>query len=278
MNDGNRHDLTDAQRLARDAVRSLPRPEADADFRARLKQEFMSGSLASETGDTTGRGKEAGSASRGRTFGPWLAWAPVAAAAVVLLIVFGFNPLPGPVVTRVVGEGSVVVDGRAFPAADRDAYADLVGPGSHVQVTGDAQVDIQYPGSMVIRVLPGSDLDLPGRPGRWFGRHLASRLETGEISVMTWPGFQGNHLAIATPDGRAVISGTVANVYVNEDLTCICLLHGHVEVDAPDGKLGAVEAGMRWVLHRDGTAPEYLTIAPPHRDHMIALQEDAGTP
>ncbi len=273
MNDGNRHDLTDAQRLARDAVRSLQRPAADADFRARLKREFVSGSLASDAEDER---NGAGPAFRRRAFRPWMAWAPAAVAAVVLLMVFRFNSMPGPVVTRVVGEGTVVVDGRSFPAADRDAYADLVSPGSHVEVTGDARVDILYPGALILRVLPGSDLDLPGRPGRWFGRHLAGGLEIGEVSVLTWPGFQGNHLAIETPDGQAVISGTVANVFVNQDLTCICLLHGHLDVVAPDKDLGEVEAGMRWVLHRNGSAPEYLTIAPPHRDHMIGLQEDTG--
>ncbi len=267
MSGENRHDLTEAQRLAQDAVRSLPRPAADAGFRARLKQDFVSGAL--DTGEPAGDG-----ATGGGGFRPWMAWVPVAVAAVLLLVFFGLNPLPGPRVMGVSGEGAVVVDGRSFGAADQEAYADLVKPGSRLEVTGDAQLDITYPGSLVLRVSPGSDIVLPGRTGRWIGRQVTCAMTTGEISVLTRPGFQGNHLTVKTPDGEAVISGTLANIFVNDDLTCICLYEGHLRVESPQADLGAVEPGMRWVLHRDGSDPDYLTIAPPHRDHMLGLRKD----
>ena len=40
MNDRMKDSLNDRQRLAEQAVRSLPTPRADADFRARLKSQF----------------------------------------------------------------------------------------------------------------------------------------------------------------------------------------------------------------------------------------------
>jgi len=270
MNDGNQHDLTAAQRRAQDAVRSLTRPAADPDFRARLKQDFMTGALAQQAG-------QADAAVR-KPFRPWMAWAPVATAAVILVMVFVTNPLPAPQVIAVTGEGTVTVDGRTFSAADRDAYAGLLGPGSRLEVAAGASVDILYPGAMVMRVESGSEFDLPGRPGRWIGRRLDGWLKAGEVSIMTEEGFHGNHLAVGTPDGTAVISGTLANVMVNDQVTCICLFEGHLRVESPDADLGNVEAGKRWVLHRDGSAPEYLPIAPPHQEHMEAFAKDRREP
>jgi hypothetical protein len=44
MSDRN-NNLDERQRLAQDAVHSLPRPEAAADFRARLKAGFVAGDI-----------------------------------------------------------------------------------------------------------------------------------------------------------------------------------------------------------------------------------------
>ncbi len=283
MNDGNQHDLTAAQRRAQDAVRSLSRPEADPDFRARLKQEFTSGALAERAGPADGAvhpdaGAPPASTAARKRFRPWMVWTPVAVAAAILAMVLVTNPLPAPEVIAVTGEGTVTVDGRSFRAADRAAYAGLLGPGSRLEVAGGASVDILYPGAMVLRVDSGSEFDLPGRPGRWIGRTLDAWLKTGEVTIMTEGGFHGNRLAVGTPDGKAVISGTLANVMVDDLLTCICLFEGHLRVESPDADLGSVEAGRRWVLHRDGSAPEYLPIAPPHQEHMEAFAKDRREP
>lgn len=283
MNDGRQHDLTAAQRRAQDAVRSLARPAADPDFRARLKQDFMSGALAEKAGPAEGAvdpgaGATPVSTAARKPLRPWMVWTPVAAAAVLLVMAFVTNPLPSPQVIAVTGEGTVTVDGRSFSAADRDAYAGLLGAGSRLEVAGGASVDVLYPGAMVMRVDSGTEFDLPGRPGRWIGRTLDAWLKTGEVTIMTEGGFHGNHLAVGTPDGTAVISGTLANVMVDDQLTCICLFEGHLRVESPDADLGRVEAGKRWVLHRDGSAPEYLPIAPPHQEHMETFAKDRREP
>src|SRR5439155_21705240 len=87
--------LTPAERRARDAVRALPRPEADAAFRARLQREFVSGGIASPAREGAGA-RRPGRAETGRgPSRPWAGWAAplswAAAAVIGVACVLGLN-------------------------------------------------------------------------------------------------------------------------------------------------------------------------------------------
>jgi hypothetical protein len=79
---------------------------------------------------------------------------------------------------------------------------------------------------------------------------------------------------VTTPDGSITISGTLVNVYSNGELSCFCLFEGHASVRCASGDLGDIPALKRWVVFKDGRAPELLDIAPPHLEHMQGMDEE----
>src|SRR5439155_21228184 len=86
--------LTPAEARAREAVRSLSRPQADSAFRARLKREFEAGSITSPYARRGRRSSEQApsrESGMGRLVrGRWSRWAPLVwAAAAAFLITSG---------------------------------------------------------------------------------------------------------------------------------------------------------------------------------------------
>ena len=81
MSDRNFKNLDKKQRLAQEAVRSLAHPQADADFRARLKDQFLAGEIP-ESGLSSSDESPAVSPRQ------WLRWGSLAAAAVLAFVVF----------------------------------------------------------------------------------------------------------------------------------------------------------------------------------------------
>ncbi len=272
MSDRNFKNLDKKQRLAQEAVRSLAHPQADADYRARLKDQFMAGEIP-ETGLSSSIVPEETPLVASR---PWLRWGSLAAAAVLAFVVFSLNRLPGPELVATNGVGTVTVDGRELAADDSSGLEDALRAGARLQVGEGGSVDIVYPGSFVMRLDAGTDLVLPSRPGRWFLRSPISRMEYGEISVRTGPALAGGGLIVTTPEGRTAIHGTLVSVFRNDDLTCVCLFEGSASISTDEKNLGGVPLGMRWVLFKDGSEPQLLDIAPPHRDHMLGLDEALG--
>ena len=57
---------------------------------------------------------------------------------------------------------------------------------------------------------------------------------------------------MTTPEGRAVITGTLVSVFRNSDLTCACLLKGSARFKTPDEDLVAIPLLKRWVVYADG--------------------------
>jgi ferric-dicitrate binding protein FerR (iron transport regulator) len=269
MSDRNFKNLDKKQRLAQEAVRSLAHPQADADFRARLKDQFLAGEIP-ETGLSSSDESPAVSPR------PWLRWGGLAAAAVLAFVVFSLNRLPGPELVATNGVGTVTVDGRELAADDSASLESALRAGARLQVGEGGVVDIVYPGSFVMRLDSGTDMVLPSRPGRWFLRSARSAIEYGEISVRTGPNLAGGRLIVDTPEGRTAIHGTLVSVFRNDGLTCVCLFEGSASISTDEKNLGGIPLGMRWVLFKDGSEPQLLDIAPPHRDHMLGLDEAWG--
>ncbi len=273
MSDRNFNDLDEQQRLAKDAVGSLPRPEANADFRALLKERFVAGDLddgeLSETrATTTGADSRLGSV--------WLGWSALAAAAVVTFALLGFNRLPGPELVGTNGVGSVVINGREVTIDRTGVINGLLHVGTRVQVGEGASLDLIYPGTLAMRLAAGTDMVLPERPGRWFRRTVEANLAAGDLSLRTGPDLAGGGIIVRTDEGQAMVHGTLISIVRNDDVTCICLCEGHAGVEATDGDLAELPAGKRWVLFRDGREPSFMDIEPTHLAHMLAMDGDIG--
>jgi ferric-dicitrate binding protein FerR (iron transport regulator) len=81
-------------------------------------------------------------------------------------------------------------------------------------------------------------------------------------------------VVVRTDEGLAVIRGTLVSVARTADVTCICLVEGSASVLCGGEDLGALAAGRRWVLFRDGSEPQGDEIAAVHRDHLLDLDRD----
>ena len=265
MSEHERDNLDPQQRRAQDAVRGLGVPDADPAFRARLKEQFVSGAVPA---------RESPLATRAPSRIPWFSWGALAAAAVLAWAALGLNSLPGPELLAMRGPGAVVVDGRRADATHPAAVGKMLRPGAHVVLEGEASLDILYPGSLAMRLSPGTDLVLPERPGRWFRRTVAAELAMGEISVRTGPDLAGGELDVVTPAGTAAIGGTLINVFHNDELSCFCLHDGTARVLVDGVDLGAIADLQRRVVFMDGREPLLDAAAPPHLEHMAGLDRD----
>jgi ferric-dicitrate binding protein FerR (iron transport regulator) len=240
MTDG--HDeLTRDEIRAREALRSLPAPTADPAFRARLKGDFVRGTIAEAPAPRV--------LELPRRW-PWLGWAAgAAAAAAALVLVPLLNSGPRWQVMGLEGPGPVRVGGREIAA---DAIAGLparLRASVWIEVSAGSQLDLVLPGVAVMQITGGTTATLPASPGRWYGRLMESSLERGEVRFSTGPAFEGVRLAVVTREARAEVVGTTFAVVSDSIGSCTCVFEGAVRL-VPHGAAGEVirEGTHRYLL------------------------------
>jgi ferric-dicitrate binding protein FerR (iron transport regulator) len=251
---------------ARGAVRDLSRPEADAEYRARLRAAFVAGAVESRlAGVATTEAPDpvrfgAGDpATRARVLrGPWTSrpssrWAMAAAAAAVLLVAIVQLDRPAPwQITDVAGEGIAVVDGRAVPLNHRDELARALRPGARVIVPSGTRIELMSPGNLMVQMLSGTEAVVPQPPSRWFRRTVRGEITTGQWRITTGPAFRGARMMVMTPEAAVELTGTTLAVIREPHGTCVCVLEGAVKVGPRDGARATVEAGYRRFMFADG--------------------------
>lgn len=246
-----------AERAARDAVRALSRPRAGEAFRARLREEFTSGRIASREPLVPPRAWYARPA----------ALAPLAAAA-ALVLVLAANRGPEWSVVAAGPGGTVVVNGRAVPPAEPGEWSRQLARGAHVVLRGGATLDLVAPGSLALSLGNGADVELPPAPNRWWSRSARLRMAGGDAFLETGARFAGASLRVETSMADVEVTGTSLAVLDAGDATCVCVMEGRVEVRSRhDGSRVVVPAGMRRLVHGQRAA-ETLPIAE-HSEHEL---------
>jgi ferric-dicitrate binding protein FerR (iron transport regulator) len=271
MSDGEQMHLGPDEERAREAVRSLPRVAADPDFRERLKADFVSGRL----GEAEPPLPAPPPRRRRRRMGMWGLLVPSAVAVAVVAVLL-LNGGPAPELADVVGDGTVTVGGRTYPTSDRDAIAGAIRAGAMVEVSDGVQLDLVYGNTFAVQLISGA-ATVPAAPARWFGRTAGSRVESGELGVLTGPGFRGAQMVIATNDGVIEITGTLVSVFKDSSVTCVCVHEGTASVGVDAADMEPIPAGKRKVMFADGGAPMVTDIAPPHRDHLVEFEKKYGS-
>lgn len=260
---------------ARGTIRSLPRVEADPDFRERLKADFVAGRLG-ETAPDDARGAFGRRSSGRRVPKPsWRRLILPASIAVIVGIFMLLNAAPAPVVTDVTGDGTVTIEGQKFPTTDINAIAGAIRPGVHIELSAGVELDLVYGTAMAVQVSPGS-ATIPAGPARWFGRAVECRLEIGEMAILTGPRFRGGHLVVTTGEGAIEITGTLVSVFRDTAVTCVCVHEGTASVGIDAADMEPIPSGKRKVMFADGSPPLVTDIAPPHRDHLIEFEKKYG--
>lgn len=246
--------LSAAEQRARDAVRGLDAPHADAAFCERLKRDFVTGRIGER------RVIELPIAWHRR-----LAWrfamAPVAVALLAVTIVLA-NRGPSWTVLETEGDGIVVVDRTPVPLGHRDDLQRRLRPGARIVMPEDSEIEIATAGGMVVQVTAGTEFTVPASPGRWFARRVAGTVRHGMIRVTTGPGFRGAQLQMVTPEATVDVTGTTLAVICEPVGTCVCVYEGAVRVGAHGGSSESVTNGHRRFVFNDGRSPESAEIRP----------------
>jgi len=263
MRNGERMDEGPAERRARLAVSGLSRPAADPAFRARLKEEFVSGAIERPIPSRT--------SPRWRV--ATRAWTFAAAAAALLFLLLQLNRGPALHVAAVYGDGVVETAGQPILVTDEAVLRDALRPGRELELSGDAGIDIVYGRSMLFQIDPGSVFTPPRSPGRWIGRSVRADLEFGEIRVMTGADFPGTELAVHTPEGITLLTGTIVSIFRDSSVTCVCVFEGTARIGVDESDLEPIPHGKRKVMFRDGSPPMITDIAPPHEAHLREFEE-----
>ncbi len=252
--------LSPRQKKAQELVSGLSRPPADAAFRARLKEEFVSGAIVQREGTSRFAARRP---RRG-----WTRWAaPLAAAAALVLMFSWLNR--GPVWTLVEGEGTAHIDGVEVSMADVAAVNELLHDGVRVEMDEGARACFLQKGIVLAEVSEGSTVRLPDAPGRWVGRTMEAEVEMGAVRWITGPRFPGTRLRVDTIDSRIEVVGTCFTVVCDEDGTHVCVLDGKVEVQEKKGPTDVVVGGKRAMVFRNEAAA--TTIGPILESERVEL-------
>lgn len=261
----------DEQR-ARDALRALPRPAADPEFRARLGRDFASGALRPAlvlAGPAWFRRPE------------FLMTGGALAVAAAALIVAVLNPAPPWRVVSTRGTGTIAVaEGgaaeRLVPVTESATLGKALTRASHLAASDSAEITLASDGVLALRLLPGTRISLTPAPGRWFGRQRLIRVEAGELFVTTQPAFRGARLDVRTREATVQVVGTSFAVLAHDDGTCVCVMDGMVQVTPEGGPAEMVPPGRRCFVYRDGRPIDRAPILEESASVLGELERVAG--
>lgn len=273
MSERDNMDLTPEEQRLQDSVRGLGEVRADEAFRARLREQFMSGELAAQAdapvAETKAEPKVVDLPPRRR---PRRRWAALIAVAAALAVVFLFQ---GEVVWKlqaVRGDGTVVINDQELPTSDQAAIAALIAPQAHISVPAGVEMDVVLGKVMVVGVAGPAEIvmpsDLAAEPASY-----QFTVNDGEFRIKTGPDFPGSEALLLTSEGRVEITGTSVAVFKNDDLTCVCVLEGTAMIGRDTAHLDPIPAGMRKVMFTDGSDPMITTIEPGHKQGLLEFEK-----
>jgi hypothetical protein len=252
MNEFDEDALTQDERTARDAVRELPAPVADSSFRARLREQFASGHFEPLRMETRRL--------------PWperpmTRWTlAVAATLIALASILELNQPPAWRVIGGHGDGIATIDDRAVPLGHTHDLDRSIHAGAHVTLPMDCDLELEAPGTARLQIVAGSDIVVPGVPGRWFLREAFGEVKSGEVRITTESRFHGATLALTTPETHVLVSGTTLAVICEPTGTCVCVLEGVVRIGGSAHAMSLIPGGMRAYVYADGRPLERTTM------------------
>jgi ferric-dicitrate binding protein FerR (iron transport regulator) len=228
-------------------IRTSSPPRAGAEFRERLKSEFVAG-------DFPDRRRVVPFPARRRTHR--IRWvAGLAAAAAAMILTLALNQAPRWTALPSAGSGTLVVNGIALPVSDTAALTRSLRPGSRLVLRSTQDLEFVSSGLLAMQLSPGTEVVLPTPPGRWFGRAARGSVSRGHLRLTTGRHFDGSRLAITTPDATVHVTGTTLAVIAESTGTCVCVLEGTAHVRPHRGRMTSVPAGTRCeVAHGDASS------------------------
>ncbi len=215
------------------ALSTVARPVARSEFREGLRRRFCS-----ELAPAPAISFADEAARRRQTL---LRFGGLVAAALILAIGFVFLQSPAPR-WRVLdlAAGSVVkADGKAVPVDDPTALARVLQHASDIEVEkGD--LIVQVDDLALFDISEGTRVAFAGFLRSAPGNPYEVRAMSGRLRARTGPGFSGHTMKVAADVMDVTVTGTAFAIDYEEPGTCVCCLHGEVQVTSkalgPDAK------------------------------------------
>lgn len=249
----------DAQK-ALTALARLPRSQASETARERARLAFQHG-VAPAVGRPAVR----------RPSRRWMGLLMAAALGVLAVFIVGSMPTEEWVVLDIVNPDAVVAPSDGTLAVGMQLAAGRV-------VTGpESEMEVQLGSSLRFRMMPGTALELPRPPGRWFGRSRRLPLTSGEIYGTTGGRKLGFDLAFESDELRANLVGTTFALFRTDEASCVCLWEGGIVVTPLVGSEAAItlDPQQRVWVYKDGRQPEILPLSDMER-MKLQMTQDAG--
>ncbi len=176
-------------------------------------------------------------------------WGGVLAAAAILLLIliqYGIQPADTWRVTDVVNpDGVTGFDSPVTTGLTLNSGTVVTGP--------ESEIELQIGQDLQIRLIPGSVVELPSGPGRWFGKARTLRLEAGEVFGTSAGEKLGWSLTLAGREAEAELTGTTFAIFLRDDSTCFCLFEGGLRVTVlATGESLDLPVGQRVWVYEDG--------------------------
>ena len=232
------------------ALARLPRAVAAAQARERARMVFVQGGSAQEPASIQAE-------SRPRPRRRWASVLMAAALGVLAIVWFGFTPDQDWVVLDAVNSGGLTTTtaGTVTPGTSLAAGRIATGPKS--------ELEIQLGDQLRFRMVPGTSLDLPRAPGRWFGRDRRLTLAAGEIYGTSGGRKLDFGMIFATEELEATLTGTTFAVFRTDTTSCVCLWKGGVAVQPLVGPSTSIvlQPEQRVWVYKDGRQPVLLPLS-----------------
>jgi ferric-dicitrate binding protein FerR (iron transport regulator) len=251
------------ERAALEALKRLPHPSASGEVREKARAAFVRG----ETPPGSLSAVSPGPRRRARRLIPLA----VAAAVVIALALFSYG-------NRSTHEWYVtdVVEPSGVRAGEAHLETGTRLASGVVSTEEGSELEIQLGDQLRFRMLPGTAIELPKPPGRWFGRSRTIRLTDGEIYGTTGGQGLAFDLRIETSEAVAEILGTTFAVLKLDVGTCVCLWTGGVTVTpVAGGDAVRLPDEMKYYVYNDGRPGKMEPIDPMER-MKLSMTHDAG--
>lgn len=253
--------LSAEEQAALQALRQLPRPVAPPEARRMARDAFLHGKDPANPAPAPRPER--------RSLSLLLTLTTAFAAILVAIGVYGTRPAYDWYVTDVVEASGVQADAPSIEKGIRLTAGTIT-------TTGDSQVEIQLGDQLRFRMLPGTKIQLPESPGRWFNRSRTIDLLAGEIYGTTGGKPLDFDLRVHTAEANAHIMGTTFAVLRFDFGTCVCLWTGELMVEPMSGDEGIMMPDeMKYFVYNDGRPNEMMPIDDMER-MKLSMTQDAG--
>ncbi len=259
------------------ALRAVPRPPARAEFREGLRRSFLSPAQATGRAAPVARSAAAPPPDASDRRSLFLRLGGFIAAGLILAIgFFVFQPALRWKVLDLAAGSVVKADGILVASGDRLALARALERAREIEVergdlvlqVGDLSLFDLGEGTRVS--LAGFDRSAPSAP-------YEVKVLAGRVRARTGPGFQGRTMHVAADAFDVTVTGTAFAVDYEAAGTCICCLHGEVQVSpkAPGTPTKPVPPECMCFVYRDERAPRWGNPPDKHSIPLKALEARA---